>query len=105
MLHCQALAELCSCPLAHTPLRQPLIGTDGMTYSSASIERWLLDRASSPFTRVPMTRSSLVLNRLAAELLDLFERTWPGVLLHQALGSETREGVLERAGGATKTGV
>ena len=44
--------EFYECPITHEKLKDPVIGSDGYTYSRAAIERWLRDGGgTSPMTR------------------------------------------------------
>jgi hypothetical protein len=54
------------CPITHksvTELTNPVVGTDGYTYESAAIKKWLDDHGTSPMTRKPMNSEDLIVNR------------------------------------------
>lgn len=55
------------CPITHksvTELTNPVVGTDGYTYESAAIKKWLDDHGTSPMTREPMNSEDLIVNRV-----------------------------------------
>ena len=51
------------CPITHTLMEDPVIGSDGITYERAAIEAWIYSgHRTSPVTREPMYQHSLVPN-------------------------------------------
>lgn len=51
------------CPITHTLMEDPVIGSDGITYERTAIEAWINSgHRTSPVTREPMYQQSLVPN-------------------------------------------
>ena len=51
------------CPITQEVMRDPVIGSDGITYERTAIEAWFsAGHSTSPLTRAPMTSRSLVPN-------------------------------------------
>jgi Mg-chelatase subunit ChlD len=59
------------CPITQSPMTDPVIGSDGITYERAAIEAWFAaGHATSPLTRAPMTSQSLVPNYALKALIE-----------------------------------
>jgi hypothetical protein len=57
------------CPITQEVMDDPVIATDGFTYERRSIESWLTKCKTSPITREPLSRKSLVPNLSFRQLI------------------------------------
>lgn len=73
----QALEEICRCPIAHQPMKSPVLGSDGCTYEEPYIREWLGNHSTSPITGGHLDQSHLQRNGSVVALLQLLEKEWP----------------------------
>ncbi len=69
----EADSEILECPITKTLLEDPVVATDGYTYSRQAITTWLRKSNTSPITREKIF-SKLVPNRILAPLLEKQKR-------------------------------
>eukprot|EP01134_Creolimax_fragrantissima_P007472 CFRG7472T1 len=64
------VSEFC-CPITYDVMTDPVLDPEGNCYERTAIEQWIDVHGTSPITRTPLTKRSLVPNR---NLKDLIER-------------------------------
>lgn len=65
------------CPLSHTLMREPVVGSDGQTYERKWIVHWLQQHGTSPVSREPMEATRLVPNYALKSMIDAFLAAHP----------------------------
>ena len=65
------------CPITGEIMYNPVIASDGNTYERKAIKRWLKDHSTSPITRQPISKTSLIPNRSVKSLIDEYYRDNP----------------------------
>ncbi len=59
------------CPLTHEVMRDPVVDPEGNSYERTAIEEWLASgHSTSPITRAPLVKNSLVPNRALREAIE-----------------------------------
>ncbi len=68
------------CPISLEIMKNPFMDPEGNTYELSAIELWLTTNTTSPITRKPLTRASLIPNRALREAIDAYHlsRSAPG---------------------------
>jgi hypothetical protein len=57
------------CPLSRRVLVDPVVAADGYTYERKDAEAWLRTSQLSPVTKLPLSDTNLIPNRLLKQLL------------------------------------
>ena len=56
----QSLNAMTYCPITHSTMVEPLVGVDKQVYERSAISKWLEDKRTSPFSRLPMEMHCLM---------------------------------------------
>lgn len=69
----EAIRKAACCPILHDLLQDPVVASDGQTYSRKALERWLKKHGTSPLTR-DVLQPQLYPNRFAAQVVQQLQQ-------------------------------